>query len=393
MAKGSELTAQPRGRTLAELSIALAGGLGLALTAMFLCVVPLAGNLAGARDFVVYWSTGQQLVHHANPYDTEAMGRIEQAAGLSAGYGVLYMRNPPWGLLLALPLGLVGLRAGALLWSLGLAACLAASVLLLWRMQGRPRNRLHWLGLSFAPALVCVFVGQTALFALLGYVLFVRLQARRPFLAGMSLWLCALKPHLFLPAGVVLVAWVVVSRTYRIVAGAGTALAASCAVTACIAPTAWSDYIHMMQAPGLAREFIPCLSTALRLWLCPQAMWIEYLPVALGCAWALDYYWRRRKAWDWAQDGSLPLLVSFFLAPYCWVYDQALAIPALLEGAYRTGSQGLIAALAAASVLIELELVSGIKIPSALYLWTAPAWLAWYLLARSSRARQEAATP
>jgi hypothetical protein len=388
MANQSDLPAQTGGRTIADLSIALAGGLGLALTAMFLCVIPLAGNLTGARDFVVYWATGQQLVHHENPYDAEAMVRIERAAGLSPGYGVLYMRNPPWGLALALPLGLVGVRAGALLWSLVLAACLAVSVLLLWRMQGRPRNRLHWLGLSFAPALVCLFVGQTALFALLGYVLFLRLHGSRPFLAGMSLWLCALKPHLLLPAAVVLVAWVLVERSYRLAAGAAVAMAASCAVTWFIAPGAWTGYLQMMRAPGLAREFIPCLSTALRLWLRSQAMWVEYLPMALGCAWALGYYWRRRQAWDWARDGSLPLLVSLLLAPYCWVYDQALAIPALLDGVYRARSQALMAALALASVLIELELIGGIKIPSALYLWAAPAWVAWYLLARRTEAAE-----
>jgi len=62
----------------AELSISLAGGLALSLTALFLCVAPLTGKIAGARDFVVYWATGQQLAHHANPYETEAMGRLER---------------------------------------------------------------------------------------------------------------------------------------------------------------------------------------------------------------------------------------------------------------------------------------------------------------------------
>jgi hypothetical protein len=381
MADGRDHSADKSGATLTEWSIAVVSGLGLALAAIFICVVPVAGNMAGARDYVVYWATGQQLIHHANPYDAVAMMRIERSAGLSDGYGVLLMRNPPWGLPLALPLGLVGPRVGALLWSLVLLACLAASVRMVWQMHGRPGNRLHWLGLFFAPALLCLFVGQTALFALLGYVLFLRLHDRRPFLAGMSLWLCALKPHLFLPAGAVLVAWVVLSRSYKLAAGASVALAASCAATYCLAPTAWRDYIQMMQAPGLEREFIPCLSTALRLWLSPQAMWVEYLPVAMGCAWALSYYWRRREAWDWCKDGSLLMLVSLLLAPYCWLYDQGLAIPALLHGAYRTRSQGLIAAFALVSVAIEIELVCGIRIPSALYLWAAPAWLLWYLLA------------
>lgn len=368
-------------RTLADLALVVVSGCGLALAALFLCVVPLAGNLAGARDFVVYWATGQQLAHHASPFDPQAMMQIERSAGLDTGYGVLFMRNPPWGLPLALPLGFFGVRLAALLWSLLLAGCLGLSVLLLWRMEGRPADYLHWLGLSFAPALLCLFVGQTSIFSLLGYVLFLRLHGERPFWAGVSLWLCALKPHLFLPVGAVLLVWIFVSRAWRLLAGAAAALAVSCAVTYALAPTAWPDYLHIMRTTGIEREFIPCLSVALRQWVNPQLGALQTAPVVLGCLWALAYYWPRRRAWDWLRDGSLPLLVSLFLAPYCWLYDQAIAIPALLSAAYRTGSHALLAVLACASLAIEAELICGIKIPSALYLWAAPAWLLWYLLA------------
>ena len=88
----------------AELAIASVTGLGLAVTALFLCVVPLADHMAGSRDFVSYWATGHQLVHHANPYDRTAVMRIEHAAGLKED-AVLLMRNPPWALPLAYPLG------------------------------------------------------------------------------------------------------------------------------------------------------------------------------------------------------------------------------------------------------------------------------------------------
>ena len=112
----------------AELSIAVVGGLALALIALFLCVVPLTGEVASGRDFVVYWATGQQLTHHANPYDAEAMMRIERTAGLPAQYGTLYMRNPPLYLLLAYPLGFIGLRMGALIWALIMAGLFVVSV-------------------------------------------------------------------------------------------------------------------------------------------------------------------------------------------------------------------------------------------------------------------------
>jgi uncharacterized membrane protein (DUF106 family) len=72
--------------------------------------------------------------------------------------------------------------------------------------------------------------------------------------------------------------------------------------------------------------------------------------------------------------------------------DQVIAIPALLDGAIRTRSQMLLVVLASASIVIEAELLTGIPLSSNLYLWTAPAWLAWYLLACST-ANQPAHEP
>jgi hypothetical protein len=385
MAIKAEMPAVPPKHDLADLSIATVGGLALAFTLLFLCVLPLT-NIAGERDFVVFWATGQQLVHHASPYDKPAMTRIERAAGLPAIYDVGFMRNPPWALPLALPLGFIGLRAGAFLWSLILLTCLLASVRILWKMHGRPKNQLHWLGLSFAPALLSLAMGQTSLLALMGYVLFLRLHSSRPFLAGAALWLCALKPHLFIPFGLVLLAWVFVSKSYKVLAGAAVALAASVALTWCIDPAAFSGYAQMMRSTAFVNEFIPCLSVVLRFWLSRPSMWIQYILPAAGCLWALGYYWTRRSQWDWMQHGSLLILVSLIAAPYFWLYDGGLAIPALLHGAFRTRSRRMLVLLAFASLLIEAELIGGIKIHSIFFLWTAPAWLVWYLFATGKRA-------
>jgi hypothetical protein len=263
---------------------------------------------------------------------------------------------------------------------------------MVWTMQGRPEDRLHWLGYSFAPAMICLFAGQTSLFALLGLVLFLRFHKTRPFIGGLSLWLCALKPHLFLPFGVVLLAWIVASKSYKLLAGATAAMAASCALVYLIDPMAWTQYFQMIRASGIQKEYIPCLSVALRIWLNPNAMWIPYVPSALGCIWALGYFWVRRRVWDWRKHGSLVMLASILVAPYCWMFDQSLAVPALLQGAYVTRSRMLLTVLAFASVLIDAEVVGGVKMASIFFLWTAPAWLLWYLLAgftaRGSQASQ-----
>jgi uncharacterized membrane protein (DUF106 family) len=52
----------------------------------------------------------------------------------------------------------------------------------------------------------------------------------------------------------------------------------------------------------------------------------------------------------------------------------------LLEGAYATRSRNLLALLALAIFVMDIEICL-VRVLSPLYLWTAPAWLIWYLLA------------
>ena len=366
---------------IADQAIAVVCGLSFALAAVTVCSIPFTDSISGARDFVVYWATGQQLAHHANPYDASTMMQIERAAGLSTASAVGFMRNPPWSLPLIMPLGFAGLRLAGFAWSLALIASLLVSGHWLWQLYGRPDNKRHWIGYAFAPAIICLLIGQTGIFVLLGYTLFLRLNRSHPFWAGASLWLCAIKPHLFVVIGIVLLAWVLVSKSYKVIAGAVTALVTSCLLVYLVAPSAWMQYMVTMRNAGIYQEAIPCLNIMLRRWLSPETLILQYVPTILGCAWALHYYWRRRETWDWVRDSAPVTLVSLTFAPYSWISDQALAIPALLHGAFRTRSQVLLVLLAAASIVIEVELVSGIPLSSNLYLWTAPAWLAWYLMA------------
>ncbi len=380
--------AAPERSDLADFSIVLVVGLALTL-AVFFFAIQVFGNTAGsrsqggARDFVSYWATGHQLVQHANPYDRGAISALEHAEGLDVR-AVLIMRNPPWALPLAYPLGFLGLRVAAILWSLLLLGCLLLSVRIVRQLYGSPSNRLHWLALAFTPALICLTMGQTALFALLGLALFLRWHGSQPFLAGAALWLCALKPHLFLPFVAALAAWIIFSRAWKVLAGAVAALALSSAIATLIDPHAWLDYTALMRSPAVENEFIPCLASAIRQWVDPGATWLQYLPAALCCVWALFYFWRRRAAWDWKTHGSLLMLVSLVAAPYCWLYDQCLAIPALLDGAYTTRSRNLLALLALAILVMDIE-ICAVRVLSPLYLWTAPAWLAWYLFATARK--------
>ena len=135
------------------------------------------------------------------------------------------MRNPPWALPLAYPLGFLPLRLAGILWSLLLLACLLISVRMVRELHGSPPNRIHWLGFAFTPALICLTMGQTALFALLGLVLFLRSIAAALSLPAPRFGSAPSSRICFCPLPRRVAAWIVFSRAYRLLAGAAAAIA------------------------------------------------------------------------------------------------------------------------------------------------------------------------
>jgi len=352
-------------QTIAELLVVGICTLMLAITVLGFVVSLVRRDAVGTRDFVEYWAAGSLLAHHANPYDSGAILRLERTVGFNLPAQI--MANPPWTLPLVLPLGFLSPRAGYLLWMLSSLACLVASVRIVWAMHGCPTTQWNILGYTFAPALLCLLAGQVTVYVLFGLVLFLRWHRSRPFAAGVSLWLCLLKPHLFLPFGIVLLVWAIITQSYKLLLGTAVALGVSTA----IALTTRLDQAN-----------VPCLSILLRQQVWPHTLWLQWLPAALGSIWALAYFWRHRHTWDWLKEGSVLTLVSLLVPPYTWILDQAVLIPALLHGAYSTQSRSLIALLALSSAALEIGLFRPTSVlQSFFFVWTVPAWLAWYLIA------------
>lgn len=360
-------------RALAALSL-LAIGVGILSLSM-------TGHAASNRDYITYWAAGQQLIHRGNPYDGEAVLRLEQSAGFQ-GNRPLFMRNPPSAFFLALPLGLVGATAGAVWWSVALVAALAGSIRMIWLMHGRPPDRLHLVGYVFPPAFACLFAGQTGIFILLGVTLFLYFHRSKPFPAGVALLLCGLKPQLFLPFGAVLLVWIVANKAYRVLAGACAALLASLALAYFLDSAGWSHYAHMAGAANIQDEFIPCVSVLFRLLVDRSAVWLQFVPAFAGIVWALRYFWKHRTQWCWMDHGLLLLTVSVLVSPYAWFTDEVILLPAVLTALFALSKSGrsllpfgCIAAVAMIEVFLQVSM------PSGFYAWTAPAWFAWYLYA------------
>lgn len=346
------------------------------LSVLGISVVLLTGRAASIHDFISYWAAGQQLIHGANPYRASAIAALEGAAPHSTSDMILIMRNPPSALFLVLPLGFMSARIGSIVWSLLILGCLAASIRIMWKTNGSRPDKLHLLGYVFAPALFCVATGQTGVFVLLGLVLFLRYHDSKPFLAGMALSLCALKPHLLLPFLVALLGWIVARKGHGIVAGAVVAIGLCCAVPLLFDPSVWSQYFEMARTSGLRDEFRPDFGTYLRFALDRNALWLQFLPEAVACIWAFWHFRNRRANWDWQKQAPVLMLVSLVATPYSSFFDQVVLLPAILHGLYS--GRSLVALLALMSIA-QIQIILGIPMYSHLFAWPATAWLAWYL--------------
>lgn len=354
-------------------------------------------SLWADKDSMSYWAAGKLLLHRSNPYDFVSVRQVEQAAG-SLLSSPLMMRNPPWALPLALPLGIFPLGWAGFIWVLGIFACVRASIHLIRPMLGASgpgmsgpgtSGRLHLLMYFFPAVLACIITGQSSAIPLVGLCLFLSLQNRRPFLAGLGLSLCTVKPHLFIAFACVMAAWIISRKAWSILAGTLAGIGLALSIVFLFDPHIVLDYLAMLRSSGIEGEVIPAASALPRFlgWLILRRdlPWLSLLAMPIGISWGMWYYRVHVKDWDWLTHGSLLMIVSLLTAPYVWVYDEVVLLPAILTAMYRVRERGnSLRWVIAAMVFADLEMLLVRPLPFLLCMWTLPFWFGWYLWATRS---------
>lgn len=330
----------------------------------------------GAMDFIEYWASGKLLVHHADPYSPAGIFVLEKAQGYVANHPLI-MLNPPWTLFLVAPLGFANVRIGLFLWILAALGSILGSIRLL-----DVGSKNGSFALIFAPAIACICSGQSSPVLLLGFSLFLRFHRRRPFLAGASLLLIAIKPHLFLVFWVVLLADCIYSRRLLILAGGVSALAAATACAMWFDPHVWWHYVAMLRTTTLQHAPLPTASMLFRILLDPGAFWLLFVPSAVAALWGLWYYARRRTIWDWRVHGMLLMLVTVTVSPYGFISDAIVLLPSIAFALFypeRRKYSGWI--LLAANCLAVFMITAVHSLSSPALAWFPPALLVWFLYA------------
>jgi hypothetical protein len=372
----ANFTAKKILRRLAAAAIVLSGLLVISV-----------GSRPASKDYISYWSAGRLLLHRADPYSASQVLALEKTQGYSEIKPII-MRNPPWALFLVVPLGFWSPVVGLLLWTIATVGCILIFIRLL---NVSPEDRVF--AFLFAPALAAICSGQSSPFLLLGFSLFLRFYRSQPFLAGASLFLMAIKPHLFLVFWVLLLVDCIYRRRFFILAGGTCALAVGTVFSMYLDVHVWQHYFAMLRASTLETEFFPTISMLFRLLIDIRVSWLLFVPSALAIVWGFVYYARNRHSWNWEIHGMLLMLVTVLVSPYGWFSDEIVLLPSLAFAftfpKKRRYSMKVLVAIDGLALLILL--MAHPSLSSYAYLWTPLAWTVWFLYSTDGSAKRASA--
>jgi hypothetical protein len=316
-------------------------------------VVPAARPAGLLRDFDAFYCAGQTLNAGADPYRAEPLGRCERApkpAPLLSGQAGLAMPAPlpPYALAPFMPLARLPYDAAAILWSLVLAAAVAAAAVSLRRLTGLPLATLGF-ALLLGDGYASLALGQIAPLAVAGVALAAWLLADgRDELAACAAGLTLLEPHVGIPVCASLVCWRARTRLPLLLIVVACAAASVAIAGAATSLEYVRDVLPAHALSEVANE--KQLSLTYALWrlhapseLALRAGEIWYALATLAALWAAGRIARQAGGGALA---AVPAALAVFGGPFVHISQIAAALPAavLLYARAGTGRRRLLGA-------------------------------------------------
>ena len=370
-----------RRRWIAPIIGALTVVLGVALLAVL-----WDAEVPYRNDFAAYWPVGRLLSEGANPYDASAIAEIQVEVGDDRG-GDSVVRYPPWALPLLIPMSRVPYARAWHLWIiLQLLLVIAATAWMTSMLSDRWKPPAPAaVAILFPPTLIMVLGGQIGGLLLIAATAFMSCcNERRQLFAGICLGLLSIKPHLFIPLGLLALLWSFRERTLWVPITAMATIGIGSSIAWLLRPEVFREYVEFVRVSAPTGYLPLSIGGLLRSLLNPESFWLQWIPALLAIPLVLGIWVRASSTWDWILAGPAVLAFGVATAPYGLVHDLVLLIPVLLISAgfarSLSGSRDLrlfFGMFAAMSVLIWLGQVrTG---TSFVQVWVAPvSLLMWW---------------
>lgn len=328
------------------------------LMLVFVLIGPIpVPSAIGRGDFRAYWSAAHLLANSQNFADPDLLLATEQEyTGWSNDYAIITW-NPPWLLALLLPTAFPSFARASWLWLLSNIILIFTGSVWVWLTSAKDKEtrRLAWvaplIAFIYSPTLITLLMGQVSSLVFFGLAAFLYLESRnKQWLAGASLALPLVKPHLVYITLPVILLQAVVKRRWSFLLGLAGTLLGLTLVVFLFRPTFLADYAQTVGGGSLLNWETPTLGGILAAtlgWHGAKLMGIVLLPLAIAL------WWRGRQELSTLTLVNVTLLTSVVTAPFGWGYDAVvLLIPLLqiliwlIEGQFgRIESVGIMAAL------------------------------------------------
>ncbi|MCL7927877.1 MAG: DUF2029 domain-containing protein [marine benthic group bacterium] len=338
-------------------------GIAFLVIAAVIVLVSAVAAVTGAsvpfrNDFAAYWPVANLLLDGQNPYDAAAIEQLQQSVGDELG-GDSVVRYPPWSLPLLLPLASLPYAPGWYLWISLQMVLVAVGALWVWRLLGGKERSTVPLAVAvlFPPSLFVALGGQIDGVLLLGATVFLwGMLNGRVGIAGASLGLLTMKPHLFLALGLASLFWSIRNRQVRLLATAGLFILIGSLVALLFRPQVFADYLAFIQSPSTSWTRAVALGSGLSAALGGGLSWLKWIPALLVAAAIVTLAVRRRgnPETDWQREFPTLLLLGLLAAPYLLVHDLVLLVPAVLSCCLCFTRSGIRAARVGGAVLFLL---------------------------------------
>ncbi len=295
--------------------------------AISLQIIPL-------NDFIEYWAAGGVFLGGGNPYSAEELLAVQRTLGWGAPEPLM-MWNPPWTLPLVAPLALMPYWVARGVWFVLHLVLLFACADWLWRYYGGRREQrwVAWLIVPFfVPDVMALSRGQIAPLVFGGMVGFLWCLSRgRPGLAGVSLLLPTIKPHLLYIFWIFLLWWIVVERQWKLLAALFLSVLTGTLLAVARNEEVIGQYLHAIRSDqGPLRWETPSLGTALRLAFDSDSRFLELIPVLGGLIVAAWFWHRWKNGFEWRDRLPEIILLSVVTTGFSWSFDWVVLLPPVI---------------------------------------------------------------
>ena len=339
---------------------------------------------AGDRDLQAYWSSAYLFAHGEDFSDPIRLGEIERTLTTHDDPETLYSWFSPIGNVILLPFTLLPFTRAVSYWLVINIIVLFGSALLIWGDLDH-----KWISLvaafSFSMSVYSLVFGQINFLEVLGLALFLSLsRADRPYLAGASLVLTTIKPHLVILTLPILLLDLLRKKEWKALAGFFAAMLFCMLILFAFYPPWIQSFTGVVSSGmGNVRE-TPTLTGLLVIlgqYTIGKGVWL--IALLAGIAWWL----KSGKNWDRRKFIDISLAVGLIVAPVGWSYDQIMLLFPILsllawvvQGAIPSTVSKIVVALLILGNL--LAYIQHIPVPSDVwFFWIPFLVLGLYLVA------------